>query len=82
MDWQDSVASLYRNFVTINGIMKNRKEQKVGAFKELAGPLFNNLRYDQLKRQREGKTHLFICLHVTHILSNSISSIMDGICSI
>jgi hypothetical protein len=59
LDWQDSVGGLYRNFVSIHGIMKNRKEKKDGIFRELAGPLFNNLRYDQLKRQREGKIMTF-----------------------
>ncbi|CAO3621358.1 unnamed protein product [Mucor hiemalis] len=54
IDWQDSIGGLYRNFVSINGIMKNRTGKKQGLWRELAGPMFNNnLKYDLLKRQRE-----------------------------
>jgi hypothetical protein len=64
LDWMEKGSSYYRSYISINGIMKNRRGTVSGTFKELAGTMFGKLIYEKRKESYKGKRKTIVIIVV------------------
>lgn len=59
-DWVDTQASNYRCIISIHGIMKHRKGEIKGSFKELEGTRFEKISTEREAQIKKGEFHCFL----------------------